>query len=371
MTSARKSPRTPLSKSSAASPGTKPGSKPGRPTLGATRLLAVWTKQLGRTIVDQTGHAVGLPSPSHLTRAVAFRATVTAAAGLGLLAGGGSAAWAGLQHQARLAAKRIGLPEIPPPQRDGFYLPDGHHRPRLNMPVSGDRTRTASPVTLVMLGDSTMAGYGSASADDLPGVMLARKVAAKVQRPVHLRTRAVVGSGAAGLALQVQETLLDRPDVAVISVGANDVRDRVAASVSVAELRSAVVDLTAAGIAVVVGTCPDLGVIAPIPQPLRQLAGYWSRNLADKQEQAMMQLGIPCIPLGRIVSPAFLHEPDLFSPDLFHPSGAGYARAVAALLPAVVQMVSTPQQDLPAKSEGPESPNDSDSPNDEEILATS
>ncbi len=249
------------------------------------------------------------------------------------------------------------------------------------MSVSDDRTLSASPVALVMLGDSTMAGYGSASADDLPGVMLARKVAAKIQRPVHLRTRAVVGSGAAGLALQVQETLLDRPDVAVISVGANDVRDRVAASVSVAELRSAVVALTAAGIAVVVGTCPDLGVIAPIPQPLRQLAGYWSRNLADKQEQAMLRLGIPCIPLGRIVSPAFLHEPDLFSPDLFHPSGAGYARAVAALLPAVVQMVSAPdQEDPPAKSDGPESPDGSDSPDDsyssdsptdEEILATS
>lgn len=322
MTSPRKSPRTPPRELSATPPGT--------PALGAARLLALLTRNLRRTIADQKGTTPSLLDPSHLTRAVAFRATVTAAAGLGLLAGGGSAAWAGLQHQARLAAKRIGLPEIPPPQRDGFYFPDGHFRARLNRPVSMDHR---SPVTLDMLGDSTMAGYGSASADELPGVMLARQVAAQIQRPVRLRTRAVVGSGAAGLALQVQEALLDRPDVAVISVGANDVRDRVAASVSVAELRSAVVDLSAAGIAVVVGTCPDLGVIAPIPQPLRQLAGYWSRNLADKQEQAMSRLGIPCIPLGRIVSPAFLHEPDLFSPDLFHPSGAGYARAVAELLP--------------------------------------
>ncbi len=315
--------------------------QPPASAISAAWLVELVAKQVGRAITEPPMRNASLHHPSRLTRALVVKATVTAAAGLGLLAGGGSAAWAGLQHQAKMAAQRIGIPEVAPPLRDGFYLPDSSYRVRVNIPAATDsRTLSAPPITLAMLGDSTMAGYGAATADDLPGVMLARGVSAQTHRRVHLRTRAVVGSGAAGLALQVRATLVDRPDIAVISVGANDVRDRVAAAVSVAQLSAAVTELTTAGISVVVGTCPDLGVIAPIPPPLRQLAGYWSRTLAAKQEQAMAHLGVACIPLGRIVSPEFLHHPDLFSPDKFHPSGAGYARAVAALLPAVAAAIS-------------------------------
>jgi hypothetical protein len=42
------------------------------------------------------------------------------------------------------------------------------------------------------------------------------------------------------------------------------------------------------------------------------------------------------VPLARLVSPQFVGRPDLFAPDHFHPSGAGYGRAMAVLVPAAI-----------------------------------
>ncbi len=272
-----------------------------------------------------------------LTRALVARSVVTVAAGVGLAVGTGSAAWKGLEHQARLASTRIGLSEVPPPRRDGVYLPDGRHRRPTAVP------RECARLRLAMLGDSSSAGFGAADADTLPGVALARTLAAQLYRPVQLSTHAVVGTGAADLARQADAAVLEGADVAVIIVGPNDVRDRVSPARSVPELAEVVAALRAHDIVVVVGTCPDLGVITPIPPPLRQLAGHWSRVLAHRQEQAVHRAGGFAVPIGRLVSPGFVGHPELFSSDLFHPSGEGYARAVAVLAPAILSAMGAPE----------------------------
>jgi len=258
------------------------------------------------------------------------------AAGVGALLGASSAAWAGLQRQADVAARAIGDAATAPPRRDGLYLPDG------SFSDTGDdgRSRNERPLLLLaMLGDSTSAGYGADDADGLPGVMLARELAEHVDRPVRLSTHATVGSRSADLTRQAREVLSEDPDLVVIVVGANDVRDRVSPVFATRMLTEAVNLLTAAGVAVVVGSCPDLGVIEPIPQPLRQLAGSWSRRLAWMQERAAVRAGAQAVSISRLVSPDFRHHPDFFSPDRFHPSGRGYRRAVQELLPAAVVAV--------------------------------
>ena len=78
-----------------------------------------------------------------LTRALVARSVVTVAAGVGLAVGTGSAAWKGLEHQARLASTRIGLSEVPPPRRDGIYLPDGRHRRATAVPKDPAPTTVA------------------------------------------------------------------------------------------------------------------------------------------------------------------------------------------------------------------------------------
>ncbi|RIJ69772.1 SGNH/GDSL hydrolase family protein [Nakamurella silvestris] len=279
-----------------------------------------------------------LPLPGGTPAGSSARILFTAAAGVGALLGATSAAWAGLQHQADVAARAIGDAAADPPRRDGVYLPNGDYADD-----GGSGTyRTDRPLLMAMLGDSTSAGYGADDADGLPGVMLARELAERVDRPVRLSTHATVGSRSADLNRQAREVLLEQPDLVVIVVGANDVRDRVSPVFATRMLTEAIDLLTARGVAVVVGSCPDLGVIEPIPQPLRQLAGSWSRRLAWMQERAAVKAGARAVSISRLVSPDFRHHPDFFSRDRFHPSGRGYRRAVEELLPAAIAAVAEP-----------------------------
>lgn len=278
----------------------------------------------------------------------------TAVAGLGLLAGMTGAAVAALLTQAKAAVHAVeqsaadaavldGLvpanddpasnaPARRPPQADGVYLPDGSLAQDTVVPAGGGR-----PVSIAMLGDSTAVGYGARTPAELPGVALAAAVAAALGRPVRLRTHGRSGVGAADLDRQVAEAGPFAPDLVVIFVGANDIRDKVPPGRSAADLGAAVRRLRSAGTPVVVGTCPDFGVLELIPQPLRMVLHTWSRLLATLQERAVLAAGGRPVPVGRLVSPGFAHHPELFAGDHFHPSGAGYAKAVAAVLPPALE----------------------------------
>ncbi|HWS57138.1 MAG TPA: SGNH/GDSL hydrolase family protein, partial [Actinotalea sp.] len=94
--------------------------------------------------------------------------------------------------------------------------------------------------------------------------------------------------------------------------------------------------IRALGSEVVVGTCPDLGTIQPIAQPLRALMKHWSRDLAAAQTVAVVEAGGRTVSLADLLGPEFEGSPhEMFSKDRFHPSAAGYARVASALLPTV------------------------------------
>ena len=87
--------------------------------------------------------------------------------------------------------------------------------------------------------------------------------------------------------------------------------------------------------AVVVGTCPDLGTIRPIPQPLKQVAREWSRRLAAAQTITVVENGGRSVSLGDILGPEFDAAPALlFGPDRFHPSADGYKQLASVLIPS-------------------------------------
>ena len=170
------------------------------------------------------------------------------------------------------------------------------------------------------------------------GAIIATGVSALTGRPVRLTNIAVIGAESSGLELQLANALdqVPQPHVAVIMVGANDVTHRIDESVAVRHLESAVQQLRDVGAEVVVGTCPDLGTIEPIPQPLRLLGRRWSRDLAAAQTVAVVEAGGRTVSLGDLLGPEFAERPhEMFSQDRFHPSPAGYARCAAALLPSV------------------------------------
>lgn len=226
-----------------------------------------------------------------------------------------------LRAEAALARRAIGNAEGDPPDATGWY----------------GRGRPGPALKVALLGDSSAAGYGVHRVEDTPGAALASGLSERADRRVYLRSFAKVGAQSKDLAAQVDLALPIEPEVAVILIGANDVTHRVLPAASVRFLSEAVRRLHAAGVEVLVGTCPDLGTIQPINPPLRQVARSWSRRLAAAQAIAVVEEGGRTVSLGSILGPEFAAAPALlFGPDRFHPSADGYASLAAVLLPSTM-----------------------------------
>jgi lysophospholipase L1-like esterase len=250
--------------------------------------------------------------------------TVLAVVGSSIAAGTAVAiGGAVLRRQAAIARRRIGKPL-------GELAPSADRVWR--------RAQDGSPVDLLMVGDSIAAGLGAPRRKDTPGARIAKGIARHTTRPVRLRTAAVVGAESGMLDTQLDGLPEEyRPDVAVIVVGGNDVTHRIPVALSVARLERAIARLRARGAAVVVGTCPDLGALRAVPQPLRSIASRLSRQLAQAQATASVRAGAHVVRLHHAVGPIFLAEPDeMFSLDRFHPSALGYRRTADAMLPSVI-----------------------------------
>jgi len=235
-----------------------------------------------------------------------------------------------LRRQARVARRAIGLP-----------LGDVAH--------AADKTfkiQYGDPIALLLLGDSIAAGLGAERPKHTLGAQLSSRLAKKTRRSVRLCTAAQVGSETSMVLAQLQDLPADYvADVAVVIVGGNDVTHRVRTAESVRHLSEIVQELLSRGTAVVVGTCPDLGALRPIPQPLRALGRRASRQLATAQRDVVTGLGGRAVSLADVVGPFFISQPDqMFSLDRFHPSGAGYRRTAKALLPSVLAALGYEEQ---------------------------
>ncbi len=264
--------------------------------------------------------------------AAARKLAAAAAYGGGGLSLVGASLYGVLHAEALLARRSIGNAEGEPPPATGWY---GHGR-------------TGPALKLALLGDSSAAGYGVESVEQTPGAHLASGLAEAAGRRVYLRSVAFVGAQTRDLARQIDEALPVGPDVALILVGTNDVTHRRLPSESVRLLSEAVRRLRTAGVEVVVGTCPDLGTVEPIAPPLRQVARHWSRRLAAAQAIAVVEAGGRAVSLGSILGPEFAATPkELFGPDRFHPSAAGYSSMASALLPSILAAVGViPDEEL-------------------------
>jgi lysophospholipase L1-like esterase len=218
-----------------------------------------------------------------------------------------------------------------PPRADGVYTAGGG-------PVEKWHREVPFDLHLMIFGDSTATGYGCHVADEVPGVLIARGLAEESGKRIRLSTKAIVGATSKGLSGQIDAMFVagPPPDAAVVMIGANDVTAVNGIPQSARRLGAAVRRLRASGAVVVVGTCPDFGVITAIPQPLRLVARTLGRRLAHSQAAAVRSAGGVPVPFSDLLAPEFLRAPEvLFSPDMFHPSAAGYALAATQLLPAL------------------------------------
>jgi lysophospholipase L1-like esterase len=204
--------------------------------------------------------------------------------------------------------------------RSGGRLP--HMELVLDRPGAGRR--------LVWLGDSTAAGVGaSGSSAALPS-----QVEDGLGAPDgSLAVLAVSGARAADvLADQVPKVAGLRPDVVLISVGANDtvhLTGRGAFRHTYEELVRALPP----GVPVVLLGVPDMGAIPRFAQPLRAVAGWRGRNLDAEVRRVAGATGAVYADIAGPTGPLFRRHPGrYFAADDFHPSDAGYGLWADAVL---------------------------------------
>lgn len=246
-------------------------------------------------------------------RRAVVRWTAVSGGGVGLI---GAVGYGLIRVEADLARRRV--PRLhAAPLADGPYgAPDGR------------------PLRLTMIGDSSAAGFGADLPEETPGALLANDLA-RAGFLVTLDVLAVTGARSADLRIQTEWALLNPPDIALLNVGANDVTHWVPPRRATVDLTDAVHRLRASGAHVVVGTCPDLGALRFVPQPLRAFGRLKAAQMAAAQSLAVVAAGGVPVALGAYLGREFEANQGLFCFDGFHPSAAGYRRIVAMLRPAV------------------------------------
>ena len=190
--------------------------------------------------------------------------------------------------------------------------------------------RAGSGRRVVWLGDSTAAGVGaSAPARALPSQVVDGLAASDASVAVL----AVSGARVADvLADQVPKVAGLRPDLVLVSVGANDtihLTGRGAFRHSYEE----VVRALPAGVPVVLLGVPDMGAIPRFAQPLRAVAGWRGRNLDGEVRRVAVATGAVYADIAGPTGPPFRRDPGrYFAADDFHPSDDGYGLWADAVL---------------------------------------
>jgi lysophospholipase L1-like esterase len=194
---------------------------------------------------------------------------------------------------------------------------------------------------MVWLGDSTAAGVGASEATGaLPSLVAAglsgpdaSSAKGREASAVSVAVLAVSGARVADvLADQVPKAAGLRPDLVLISVGANDTIHLTGRG-AFRHTYEAVVRALPTGVPVVLLGVPDMGAIPRFAQPLRAVAGWRGRNLDAEVRRVAASTGAVYADIAGPTGPPFRRQPGrYFAADDFHPSDAGYGLWADAVL---------------------------------------
>jgi len=190
------------------------------------------------------------------------------------------------------------------------------------------------PLRVVALGDSSITAPG---VDDLDNTWV-RRVARSLALTHHIEliSLAVGGSKARDVIEgQLAEAIRLEPDVAIVSVGANDAIRSPSTDRYRRDLTSIVEELEAVCDAIIVLGVGDLGSIPRLPALLRPVLTHRSRafDAVATSVAAASTTAIKVWTRGRI-SQAFWDDHSLFAEDLFHPGDTGHGVFAEEALPA-------------------------------------
>jgi lysophospholipase L1-like esterase len=198
-------------------------------------------------------------------------------------------------------------------------------------PLIHGQPSPAPRLTYVILGDSTAAGVGG---NYEAGI--ARSTTRELARRYDVTMTNLAVSGARmsdvrGKQLAAAEAL--RPDLVLLSAGANDVTHLTSVRSMRADLREVIRRLTAANpkVRIVLTGSPDMGSPPRIPRLLRGIASCRTQQVNRMFEAEAARQQLTFAPIAKETGPLFRKDRSLFAADRFHPNDAGYATWVPVL----------------------------------------
>ena len=197
-------------------------------------------------------------------------------------------------------------------------------------------------VTLVVMGDSTAAGLGAGEPANAYPQLLAQRLASDGFR-VDLRVFGLSGARVKDvLDEQLPKAFEAAPDYVFIGIGANDVTHLTSLGEvrsDMAEILITLQDRTEAE--TVLAGAPDMRAPA-FYEPLRSLAGWRGRQVADAIEEVGREQDVAVVELAKETGPKFGSDPERFhSSDDFHPSADGYELWADAIYPVLREAVDS------------------------------
>jgi lysophospholipase L1-like esterase len=210
------------------------------------------------------------------------------------------------------------------------------------------------PLTLVVLGDSSVAGVGADAAEDTLTYGVAKALSDRYLVSLH-----ALGVSGSRLGNVVGEQLpqvagLD-PDIVLVCVGTNDITHGTTLREARRQLRLLVGGLAevAPDAKVIVSGLPPTETAIAFHRPLRDLLGLRALLFTRLYRAELTPQGISVFDIARLTRSAFHGKREMFSADMFHPSSAGYAflaavygRAVREALDAARDLQVDPEAEL-------------------------
>lgn len=198
-----------------------------------------------------------------------------------------------------------------------------------------------TPVELLALGDSGMAGTGVERPTDTLPAQIATRVASRTGRPVHVVSRARPGARTREVLLEQLAGQPGAPDVVVLLVGTNDVIHLTRGSRLAGDTLDLFARLHRLGAPVVMSCLPEFRAMRAVPRGLRFVLRVRAFLVRRMHRRAVLEVSedFVLVDVRATLGDEFLREPELMSPDHFHPSAAGYSRIAEALTPAVTAAV--------------------------------
>jgi acyl-CoA thioesterase-1 len=192
------------------------------------------------------------------------------------------------------------------------------------LPAAALGAAETAPLRILAFGDSLVHGYGLAADESFP-TQLERALEREGHRVQVLNGGNSGDTTAAGLA-RLDWSLADRPDLAIVELGANDGLRGIDPGETYRNLDAIVKRLKAEGIAVLLA-----GMLAP-----RNLGADYVEafdavfpRLAEVHEVALYPFFLDGVAM----------RPELNQADGIHPNAAGVALMVERILPSVVRLI--------------------------------